>query len=123
MRARLIYSALPDYGINLQARYRVFFDDESSINYFSPASYQEAMLGVGVRKRYAGWTALGTLGLGRQSVSSDPYTTTKLAELEITSPFVDRYFLRSKIGYSESAGFNGPNYSYEFLQGELIYKF
>ena len=50
-------------------------------------------------------------------------TDTKLIEAEIMSPLVNRFYLNSKVGYSESAGFNGPDYRYQYIQANLIYNF
>ena len=58
-----------------------------------------------------------------QKISDDPRTTTRLVEFEGVSPIANKVFLRAKAGYSESAGFNGPNYRYEYFQADLIFPF
>jgi hypothetical protein len=48
---------------------------------------------------------------------------TKLLELNATSPFVGDVFFRTRLGYSQSGGFQGPDYSYKYLMEELIFSF
>jgi hypothetical protein len=123
-KAKLIYDFLPEQGINLQLRHRQYHDSaDLTVNYFNPKNYQEDMLAIGLRKRLSSWQLSGLFGLGRQKISEDPQTTTKLVEFEAISPITNSLFLRAKAGYSESAGFNGPNYKYQYLQSDLIFKF
>lgn len=125
IRARLIADVLPDYGINLQLRYRQFHSDDIEVerNYFNPEDYRETMLVVGYRKRYEGWNFAGTVGIGRQEIDNRNGTQTKLIEFNATSPFVNNIFFRTRLGFSQSAGFQGPDYSYRYLFEELIFSF
>lgn len=123
-RAKLIYDLLPEQGVNLQLRHRQYHNSaDLTTNYFNPKNYQEDMFAIGLRRRVASWQLSGLMGLGRQKIFEDPQTTTKLVEFEAMSPIAHRVFLRAKLGYSESAGFNGPNYRYQYLQGDLILPF
>lgn len=124
-RANLIYDIFPEYGINVQARYRQFRDTNTNVpnNYFNPDNYNEGMLAVGFRRFVQGWMFAGNLGLGRQRVNSDPSTGTQLAELNATSPYVGPIFFRTRLGYRKSAGFQGPDYSYTYFMEELIFQF
>ena len=125
IRANLIYDILPEYGINVQARYRQFHDTNTNVvnNYFNPDNYNEGMLALGMRRFVQGWMLAGTLGLGRQRVNSDPSTGTQLAEVNVTSPYVGPAFFRTRLGYRKSAGFQGPDYSYTYFMEELIIPF
>ena len=124
IRAKLIYDVLPEYGINLQLRHRRFTNsDEPKGNYFNPDQYFEDMLALGFRKRIEGWMISSLVGAGKQKVNGDQMTDTMLVEAELTSPLVNRFYLNSKVGYSESAGFNGPDYRYQYIQANLIYNF
>lgn len=124
-RANLIYDILPEYGINIQARYRQFHDTNTNVvnNYFNPDNYNEGMLAIGMRRFVQGWMLSGTLGLGRQRVNSDSSTSTQLAEVNATSPYVGPAFFRTRLGYRKSAGFQGPDYSYTYFMEELIIPF
>lgn len=123
-RVKLIYDLFPQEGINVQLRHRQYRDSHDLTgNYFNPKDYQEQMLALGMRKKVNDWQLSGLIGLGRQKISDDPRTTTRLVEFEGVSPIARQIFLRAKAGYSESAGFNGPNYRYEYVQADLIFGF
>lgn len=125
VRANLIYDILPEYGINVQARYRQYHDTNTNVanNYFNPSNYNEGMLAIGMRRYVDGWMLAGTVGFGRQRVNSDPSTSTQLVELAVTSPYVGHAFLRTRLGYRKSAGFQGPDYAYSYFMEELIIPF
>lgn len=124
-RVRAIYDLWPDYGLTAQIRYRQFHDTNTSVanNYFNPDRYNETMVAMGMRQRINGWMLAGTAGIGRQTVNSDPSTTTELLEANAASPFVGGVFFRVKLGYSKSATFQGPDYSYRYFMNELIFSF
>jgi hypothetical protein len=124
VRGKLIYDLLPDLGINLQFRHRQYRDSHDyTPNYFNPNEYQENMMVMGWRRRIQQWQLSGVAGLGRQKINEDPFTTTKLFEFEAISPIFNKVFLRTKAGYSDSAGFGGPDYSYRYFQADIIFSF
>ena len=124
-RVRLINQPSLDLGLTLQARYRVYTSSSDDVGgaYFNPNRYDESMLALGWRQRLLGWTGRLTAGLGRQHVADDPATPTRLFELGVQSPPVHAYSVRVRGGYNQSASFNGPDYRYRYLQGELILGF
>ena len=125
VRAKIVADIFPDYGINFQLRYRKYHSTDIDVdrNYFNPENYQETMAAIGYRNRIKGWMVAGTIGLGRQHIDSTPSTQTKLLEFNATSPFVGDIFFRTRLGYSQSGGFQGPDYSYKYLMEELIFSF
>lgn len=126
LRAKLIYDLLPEYGLTAQLRYRQYRDTNTSVpnTYFNPTEYSEMMVAVGARKRIAGWMLSGTIGVGRQTVSQDPSTTTQLYEFAATSPVAaNDFYFKTRAGYGKSAGFLGPNYFYRYIMEELIFPF
>lgn len=125
VRAKIVADILPDYGINFQLRYRKYHSTDINVdrNYFNPEDYQETMAAIGFRKKIKGWMYAGTIGIGRQHIDSTPSTQTKLLEFNATSPFVGDIFFRTRLGYSQSGGFQGPDYSYKYLMEELIFSF
>jgi len=124
-RLRGIYDLWPEYGVTAQIRYRQYRDTDTDVpnNYFNPNKYNETMVVFGVKKRVQGWIVSGLAGMGRQRVNSDPTTGTQLLEASVASPFVNKVFYRSRAGYSKSAGFQSPDYSYRFFMQELIFTF
>ncbi|QWD61868.1 hypothetical protein [Polynucleobacter sp. MWH-UH25E] len=126
VKAKLIYDLVPEYGVTAQLRYRKYRDTNTTVanNYFNPTEYSETMIALGFRKFMSGWMLSGTAGVGRQTISQDPSTTTQLYEFAATSPVNSKdYYLKTRLGYGKSAGFLGPNYFYRYLMEELIIPF
>ena len=69
-RARLVWDALPDDGINLQARWRQYHNSKMDVGgaHFDPESYQQWLGLVGFRKRHSGWTTSGAVGAGQEYI-------------------------------------------------------
>ena len=124
-RLRLIYQPSLDLGLTLQARYRMYRSSEEDVGreYFNPEDYQESMLALGWRQRFAGWSAGLTAGLGREKINQDPSQSTRLFELNLQSPVRGSQFLRMNAGYNRNASFYGPNYDYRYIRGEWIMRF
>lgn len=124
-RLRLIYQPSLDLGLTLQARYRMYRSSEEDVGreYFNPEDYQESMLALGWRQRFAGWSAGLTAGFGREKINQDPSQSTRLFELNLQSPVRGSQFLRMNAGYNRSASFYGPNYDYRYIRGEWIVQF
>lgn len=124
-RLRLIYQPSLDLGLTLQARYRMYRSSEEDVGreYFNPEDYQESMLALGWRQRFAGWSAGLTAGFGREKINQDPSQSTRLFELNVQSPVRGSQFLRMNAGYNRSASFYGPNYDYRYIKGEWIMRF
>jgi hypothetical protein len=125
LRGKLIYDLLPDQGINLQLRHRQYRNSqqESNGNYFNPPKYEEQMVAVAMRQRVKSWMLSGLIGAGRQKVNEDPHTSTHLYELEANSPITKSIVFRSKLGYGQSATFNGPDYKFRYFNTSLIFSF
>lgn len=125
LRGKLIYDLLPDQGINLQLRHRQYRNSqaEPTGNYFNPNEYEEQMVAVAMRQRVQNWMLSGLIGVGRQKVNEDPRTSTHLYELEANSPITKSIVFKSKLGYGQSATFNGPDYKYRYLNTSLIFSF
>jgi len=124
-RLRLIYQPSLDLGLTFQARYRMYCSSEEDVGreYFNPEDYQESMLALGWRQRFAGWSAGLTAGFGREKINQDPGQSTRLFELNVQSPVRGSQFLRMNAGYNRSASFYGPNYDYRYIRGEWIVQF
>jgi hypothetical protein len=81
------------------------------------------MVAVAMRQRVQGWMVSGLIGVGRQKVNEDPRTSTHLYELEANSPITKSIVFRSKLGYGQSATFNGPDYKFRYFNTSLIFSF
>jgi hypothetical protein len=125
LRGKLIYDLLPDQGINLQLRHRQYRNsqEETNTNYFNPNKYEEQMVAVAMRQKVQSWILSGLIGVGRQKVNEDPRTSTHLYELEANSPITKSVVFKSKLGYGQTATFNGPDYKFRYLNTSLIFSF
>ncbi len=125
IRGKLIYDVLPEQGINLQLRHRQYRNsrEETNGNYFNPNEYEEQMVAVAMRQKVQSWMLSGLIGVGRQKVNGDPRTNTHLYELEANSPITKSIVFKSKLGYGQSASFNGPDYKFRYLNTSLIFSF
>jgi hypothetical protein len=126
-RARLVWDALPDEGINLQLRWRQFHDSRVDVGpYFDPESYQQWLAVVGLRKRAAGWTTTGSLGAGQETIH-DGGTTRQpayLAELGVEGPVAGNARLVVQAQYTRSQAYaNTPDYWWGSLHATLIVPF
>ncbi|MEO8754295.1 MAG: hypothetical protein ABI624_16620 [Casimicrobiaceae bacterium] len=127
-RARLIWDALPEQGINLQARWRQYRSSKTDVGgaYFDPESYQQWLALAGFRKRLSGWTASGALGAGQEFIRNSGTTTqpTYLAELRLEGPVAGDARLAVQALYNRSAGFsNSSDYWWSLLSVTLIAPF
>ncbi len=124
-RARLIVQPNLDLGLTLQLRYRVYKSAREDVEgaYFNPGRYDETLLAVGWRQRFLGWTGRLTTGAGTQHVGHESGTPTRLLELVLQSPPIRAYSVGARAGFNQSASFNGPDYRYHYVQGELILGF
>lgn len=124
-RIRLIVQPDLDLGLTLQARYRVYTSASDDVGgaYFNPRRYDETMLAIGWRQRFLGWTGRLTAGAGRQHVADDPGTPARVLEIVVQSPPRHAYSVGLRGGLNQSASFNGPDYRYHYVQGELIIGF
>jgi len=128
VRARLIWDAFPDEGVNLQARWRYYRDSETDVGglYFNPENYNQWLGLVGFRKRLAGWTTSGAVGAGQERIQNGGTTTqpTYLAELRAEGPIAGDARLTVNAAYNRSAGFsNSPDYWWGLVSVTLIVPF
>jgi len=128
LRVRLVWDALPDQGVNVQARWRYYRDTATDVGgaYFNPESYSQWMGVVGFRKRLAGWTTSGAVGAGEEYIRNGGTTTqpTYLAELRAEGPVAGDARLVLQAAYNRSAGFsNSPDYWWGLVSATLIVPF
>ncbi len=128
LRARLIWDALPEQGINLQLRWRQYSDSSTDVGraYFDPERYDQWMGMVGFHKRVSGWTTTGALGAGEEYIRNGGTTTqpTYLAELRTEGPLAGDARLAVQVNYNRSAGFsNSTDYWWGQLSVTVIVPF
>ena len=125
-RARAVFDALPEQGVNLQLRWRGYESRQSDVDgaYFNPRRYRQWTGVVGFRKRHAGWVWQGALGAGRETVNNTNSQPVTLAELRAEGPLGGKLRLALNASYNRSTGYvDAPNYSYQRLGATLVYPF
>lgn len=124
-RFRVIYQPSLDLGLTLQLRYRTYRSTHEDVDraYFNPKNYSETMFAVGWRKRFNGWTASVTAGLGNEKINHDVSQPTRLLDVSLQSPVRGSQVFRFGAGYNRSTSFSGPSYQYRYLRGEWIILF
>ena len=127
-RARLVWDALPEEGINVQARWRQYRNSKTDVGgaYFNPERYEQWLGLIGFRKRSSGWTTTGTIGAGQEYIHNGGTTTqpTYLAELRTEGPIAGDARLSFQVMYNRSAGFsNSPDYWWGLVSVTLIIPF
>jgi hypothetical protein len=127
-RARLVWDALPDEGINLQARWRQYHSNTVDVGgaYFDPESYRQWLGVVGYRRRLSGWTTAAAIGAGQEYIRNGGTTAqpSYLAELRIEGPIAGGARLAVQEVYNRFAGFsNSPDYWWNLFSVTLIVPF
>ena len=127
-RARLVWDAFPEQGINLQARWRQYRNSATDVDgaYFNPERYQQWLGLVGFRKRVSGWMTMGAFGAGQEYIHNSGTTTqpTYLAELRTEGPIAGDARLAFQVMYNRSAAFsNSPDYWWGLVSVTLIMAF
>jgi hypothetical protein len=123
-RARLIWQAAPDYGINLQLRWRQYDSRKDDVEgaYFNPDRYRQWQGVVAFRRRFGSWTWLGGVGAGRETINGTDSNPVRMAEIRAEGALSDAVRLAWHASYNRSTGFvDAPDYAYREIGVTLIY--
>ncbi|MEP7156891.1 MAG: hypothetical protein ABI905_14020 [Betaproteobacteria bacterium] len=126
LRARLIWLAVPEQGITLQARYRQYWSRELDVGraYFNPEDYRQWLGVIAIRKRHAGWVYSGALGAGQETSTGAGTHPAYLAEARIDGPIGPAARLVIRAAYNRSAGFiDSPDYASRMIGASVVVPF
>jgi hypothetical protein len=126
LRARLIWQAVPDYGVNVQLRWRQYESRKEDVDgaYFNPDRYRQWQAALGMRRRLGSWVWTGSLGAGRETINGTDTHPVRLAEIRGEGALTDRLRLALYAIYSRSTGYvDSPDYAYRQVGLTLIYPF
>jgi hypothetical protein len=106
-RARLIWLAVPEHGVTLQARYRHYASHTADVGgaYFNPARHQQLLGVVAVRKRHAGWVFSAALGAGGERSAGSGSEPSYVAEARAEGPIGAHARLVLRAGYERAQGY------------------
>ena len=125
-RARLIWDAFPDYGINAQVRWRQYESRKSDVAgaYFNPDRYSQWLAGIGFRQRHGQWVWSGTFAAGEQNIAGSGTQPSYLAEVRAETSLSHDVHLVLNVLYSRAAAFSAsPNYWYGLVGASVIIPF
>lgn len=125
-RARAIWVVAPDYGVNLQARWRQYESGRSDVDgaYFNPDRYRQWQGAVGIRRRFGSWILSGSFGAGRETVNNADQHPVRVGEIRGEGALTDRLHLTVYALYSRTTSYvDAPDYAYRQFGVTLIYSF
>ena len=123
LRARMIWSALPEQGLSVQARWRQYSSGDSDVPgaYFNPDRYRTWDAVLSLRRRVGPWRVAGLAGGGQERIENGSWQSTGVAEVRAEGPVGGDMHLVCSANYSNAAGFaNSPNYWYGSVNVSLI---
>ncbi|HLW11188.1 MAG TPA: hypothetical protein VKU81_00685 [Casimicrobiaceae bacterium] len=126
LRARLIWQAVPDYGVNVQLRWRQYESRKEDVDgaYFNPDRYRQWQAALGMRRRVGSWVWTGSLGAGRETINGTDTHPVRLAEIRGEGALTQGLRLALYAIYSRSTGYvDAPDYAYRQVGMTLIHPF
>jgi len=126
LRARMIWSLLPDQGISAQLRWRQYSSSDADVGgaYFNPDRYRTWDAVLSMRRRVGTWIVSGLAGGGQERVENGSWQSTGVAEARAEGPLSRDMRLACSATYSNAAGFaNSPDYWYGSVNVSLIVPF
>jgi hypothetical protein len=126
LRARMIWSVLPEQGLSVQARWRQYSSGDSDVPgaYFNPDRYRTWDAVLSLRRRVGTWRVAGLAGGGQERIENGSWQSTGVAEVRAEGPVGRDMHLVCSANYSNAAGFaNSPNYWYGSASVSLIVPF
>jgi len=126
LRARMIWSLLPEQGISAQLRWRQYSSSDADVGgaYFNPDRYRTWDAVFSMRRRVGTWIVSGLAGGGQERVDNGSWQSTGAAEARAEGPLSRDMRLACSALYSNAAGFaNSPGYWYGSVNVSLIVPF
>ena len=83
LRARMIWSLLPEQGISAQLRWRQYSSSDADVGgaYFNPDRYRTWDAVLSLRRRVGAWTVAGLAGGGQERVDRGSWQSTGVADV------------------------------------------
>ena len=124
----ITWDALPTLGITLQASIKEDVgsapsNPELPRAYFNPTSLSETLTTIGWRSRIQNWRVYGKVSMGTQKVAYVGGQPMYVVEIGSSSPLTQKSVVRWRLGEKHSSGLSGPDYTYRYVEGELLIPF
>ncbi|MHB8494977.1 MAG: hypothetical protein ACYC9Z_01940 [Casimicrobiaceae bacterium] len=126
LRARLIWQAVPAWGLNTEFRWRQYRSSKDDVGgaYFNPDRYRQWVGALSMRRHTGSWTLSGALGAGRETIDGSDTHPVRMAELRAEGALSGNLRLVAYASYNRSTGYvDAPDYSYRQVGFTLIRAF
>lgn len=126
LRGRLIWQVVPDYGVNVQLRWRQYESRSTDVGgaYFNPDRYRQWQGAVELRRHIGSWTWNASLGAGRETINGSDTHPVRVAELRGEGAVTDSLRIAVHATYNRSSGYtDAPDYAYRQIGVTLIHPF
>jgi hypothetical protein len=124
LRARLIWQAVPEYGITAQLRWRDYRSSEHDVDraYFNPDRYRQWQGVLAMRRRIGSWVWGGAVGAGRETINGTDGHPVRMAEFRGEGALTEGLRVAFYALYNRSTGYvDAPDYAYRQVGVTLIY--
>ena len=125
-RARLIWQAVPAWGLNTEFRWRQYSSSKDDVGgaYFNPDRYRQWVGALSMRRHTGSWTLSGALGAGRETIDGSDTHPVRMAELRAEGALSGSLRLVAYATYNRSTSYvDAPDYSYRQAGFALIRAF
>jgi hypothetical protein len=126
LRARLVWQAVPAWGLNAEFRWRQYRSSKDDVGgaYFNPDRYRQWVGAMSMRRHMGAWTLAAALGAGRETIDGSDTHPVRMAELRAEGALAANLRLVFHAGYNRSTGYvDAPDYSYRQAGVTLIRAF
>ena len=106
-RGRLIWQVAPDYGVNVQLRWRQYESRKNDVDgaYFNPDRYRQWQGALGMRRRFGSWMLSGRLAPAARRSTAPTTIRCGSPKLRGEGALTDRLRLALYALYSRSTGY------------------
>lgn len=126
LRGRLVWVVAPEYGVNVQARWRQYSSSRHDVDgaYFNPDRYRQWQGAVALRRHLAGWVLSGSVGAGRETINGTDSHPVRVAEVRAEGPLGEHARLAFYALYSRTTGYvDAVDYAYRQVGVTVIQTF
>jgi hypothetical protein len=127
LRGRAIYALLPEQGLSAQVRGRAYESSRpGGALYFNPENYQQADIGLRLRRSLGHWRVLAAAGVGREDIDHSVSNDTYYLEARAERSFANNLWLTLSYVLDHGSGSDastGGDYSWQYFRAVIVVPF